>query len=66
MVRIILTGQNGCHRSILNIEKRAKEDSWEHTHIELIPLNKEDEPFTLEPNNDSFKVLGVLKRVIRK
>lgn len=47
-------------------EKRTTEDGWEHTKIELIPLNKEYESFLLEPEEESFKVLGVLKKVIRK
>lgn len=47
-------------------EKRVSENSWEHTCIELIPLNKEYEPFLLEPEEDSFKVMGILRKVIRK
>ena len=47
-------------------EKRATEDGWEHTRIELIPLNKEYESFSLNPEDEGFKVLGVLKKVIRK
>ena len=47
-------------------EKRVTENSWEHTCIELIPLNKEYEPFLLEPEEDSFKVMGILRKVIRK
>ena len=44
-------------------EKQATEDGWEHTCIKLIPLNKDYEPFTLNPE-DSFHVLGILKKVI--
>ena len=47
-------------------EKRVTENSWEHTCIELIPLNKEYEPFLLEPEEGSFKVMGILRKVIRK
>ena len=47
-------------------EKRVTENGWEHTCIELIPLNKEYEPFLLEPEEDSFKVMGILRKVIRK
>ena len=32
----------------------------------LIPLNKEYKLFILEPEEDSFKVMGVLRKVIRK
>ena len=46
-------------------EKRATEDGWEHSLIELIPLNKEYKTVILDPE-ESFKVLGVLKMVIRK
>lgn len=46
-------------------EKRATEDGWEHSLIELIPLNKEYKTVILDPEG-SFKVLGVLKMVIRK
>ena len=35
-------------------------------HIELIPLNKEYESFSFNPEDEGFKVLGVLKKVIRK
>lgn len=44
-------------------EKRATEDGWEHTCIKLIPLNKDYESFYLDPE-DSFRVLGILKKVI--
>lgn len=47
-------------------EKRATEDGWERTRIELIPLNKKYESFSLNPEDEGFKVLGVLKKVIRK
>ncbi len=47
-------------------EKRATEEGWEHTSIELIPLNQDFEPFKLDPDDKSFKVLGILKKVIRK
>ena len=47
-------------------EKRVTENGWEHTCIELIPLNKEYESFLLEPEEDSFKVMGILRKVIRK
>lgn len=46
-------------------EKRITEDGWEHTRIELIPLNGDYEPFLLNPE-ESFRVLGVLKKVIYK
>ena len=45
-------------------EKRATEDGWEHASIELIPLNKDYESFKLSPEEESFQVLGVLKKVI--
>ena len=44
-------------------EKRVTEDGWEHGSIELIPLNKEYESFILNPE-DSYRILGVLKKVI--
>ena len=47
-------------------EKRATEEGWEHTSIELIPLNQDFEPFKLDPDDKSFKVLGILKKVIRE
>lgn len=47
-------------------EKRVTENGWEHTCIELIPLNKEYESFLLEPEENSFKVMGILRKVIRK
>lgn len=47
-------------------EKRVTEEGWEHARIELIPLNKEYDSFVLNPEEESFKVLGVLKKVINK
>ncbi len=47
-------------------EKQATEDGWEHSRIELIPLNKDYEAFTLNPEDESFRVLGILKKVIRQ
>lgn len=47
-------------------EKRVTDEGWEHTRIELIPLNEEYEVFALNPEDESFKVLGVLKKVIRE
>lgn len=47
-------------------EKQATEDGWEHTSIELIPLNNDYKPLTLNQTEESFKVLGILKKVIRK
>lgn len=44
-------------------EKRVTENAWEHTCIELIPLNNEYKPFKLS-SEDAFQVLGVLKNVI--
>lgn len=46
-------------------EKRFTEEGWEHTRIELIPLNEAYEPFTLNPD-ESFRILGILKKVIHK
>ena len=46
-------------------EKRVTEEGWEHARIELIPLNKDYDPFTLNPE-ESFRVLGILKKVIYK
>ena len=43
-----------------------KYHSWEHARIELIPLNKEYDSFVLNPGEESFKVLGVLKKVINR
>lgn len=47
-------------------EKRVTEEGWEHARIELIPLNKEYDSFVLNPEEESFKVLGVLKKVINR
>ena len=44
-------------------KKQETEEGWEHSSIELIPLNKEYDSFYLS-QDDSFKVLGILKRVI--
>ena len=44
--------------------KRETEDTWEHAAIQLIPLNKDYEPFTLDVEDESFRVLGILKNVI--
>lgn len=46
--------------------KNATEDAWEHSKIELIPLNKNYEAFSLLPEEGSYRVLGILKMVIRK
>ena len=45
-------------------EKQITEDGWQHASIRLIPLNKDYEPFTLNAEDESFRVMGVLKKVI--
>ena len=63
---IVLVDNIACTIKKYHSEKRATEEGWEHTSIELIPLNQDFEPFKLDPDDKSFKVLGILKKVIRK
>lgn len=45
-------------------EKTVSDDSWEHSKIELIPINTDGySPITLD-NDGCYQVLGVLKFVI--
>lgn len=45
-------------------EKRHTEYGWEHTKIELCPLNKDYDVIELDKDAD-YKVVGVLKCVLR-
>ena len=46
-------------------EKQASEDSWQHTKIQLFPLNPEYDPIVLTTEDeDEYRTVGVLKRII--
>lgn len=46
-------------------EKIQDGDIWTHSKIELIPLNKEYDTIEVDPYDGDFKVLGILKGILR-
>ena len=46
-------------------EKQVTEENWQHTKIELKPLNKDSQYHVLEfGNNESDRIYGILKCVL--
>jgi hypothetical protein len=63
--RIYASEDSACVIKKYHSEKVAAEDSWEHSSIELIPLNSDYDTIKVEIGNEP-RIIGVLNKVIRK
>jgi type I restriction enzyme R subunit len=63
--RIYSGEDSACVIKKYHSEKAETEDSWEHTSIELIPLNSDYDTIKVEVGNEP-RIIGVLKKVIRR
>jgi len=63
--RIYAGEDSACIIKKYHSEKVTTEDSWEHSSIELIPLNSDYDTIKVEIGNEP-RIIGVLKKVIWK